>query len=32
VIAGKALGRLRSRGFLRLVADRAQPTIQKMLD
>ncbi len=32
VIAGKALARLRSRGFLTVVADRAQPTIQKMLD
>ena len=32
VIAGKALGRLRSRGFLTLVADRAEPTIQKMLN
>jgi predicted PurR-regulated permease PerM len=32
VIAGKALGQLRSRGFFRLVADRAEPTIQKMLD
>ena len=32
VIAGKALVRLRSRGFFTLVADRAQPTIQKMLD
>ena len=27
-----AVGRLRARGFLELVADRAQPTIQKMLD
>jgi predicted PurR-regulated permease PerM len=32
VIAGKALGRLRSRGFFTLVADRAEPTIQKMLE
>ena len=32
VIGGKALGRLRSRGFFSLAADRAQPTIQKMLD
>jgi predicted PurR-regulated permease PerM len=32
VIAGKAVGRLRSRGFFELVADRAEPTIQKVLD
>ena len=32
VIAGKAVSRLRDRGFLELVADRAEPTIQKMLD
>jgi putative heme transporter len=32
VIAGNAVGRLRSRGFLELVADRAEPAIQKMLD
>jgi predicted PurR-regulated permease PerM len=32
VIAGDAIGRLRSKGFFRLVADRAQPTIQKVLD
>jgi predicted PurR-regulated permease PerM len=32
VIAGNAVGRLRSRGFLELVADRAEPTIQKALD
>ncbi len=32
VIAGKAVSRLRERGFLELVADRAEPTIQKMLD
>jgi predicted PurR-regulated permease PerM len=32
VIAGKAVGRLRARGFLELVADRAEPTIQKVLD
>jgi predicted PurR-regulated permease PerM len=32
VIAGKALGRLRSRGFLRLVADRAEPAIKTALD
>jgi putative heme transporter len=32
VIAGNLIGRLRSRGFFTLVADRAQPTIQQMLD
>jgi predicted PurR-regulated permease PerM len=32
VITAKGLGRLRSRGFFRLVADRATPTIQQMLD
>jgi predicted PurR-regulated permease PerM len=32
VIAGNALGRLRSRGFFRVVADRAQPTVKSMLD
>ena len=32
VIAGNAVGRLRERGFFKLVADRAQPTVQKMLD
>ena len=32
VIAGNAVGRLRARGFLELVADRAEPAIQKMLD
>jgi predicted PurR-regulated permease PerM len=32
VIAGDLIGRLRSRGFFTLVADRAQPTIQQMLD
>ena len=32
VIAGDAVGRLRSRGFFKLVADRAQPTIQKVID
>jgi predicted PurR-regulated permease PerM len=32
VIAAKAIGRLRSRGFFKLVADRAQPAVQKMLD
>jgi predicted PurR-regulated permease PerM len=32
VIAGNAVGRLRAKGFFELVADRAQPTIQKALD
>ena len=32
VIAGNALGRLRSRGFFRVVADRAEPTVKGMLD
>jgi predicted PurR-regulated permease PerM len=32
VIAANAVGRLRARGFFRLVADRAQPTLQTMLD
>jgi predicted PurR-regulated permease PerM len=32
VIAGNAVARLRERGFFKLVADRAQPTIQKALD
>ena len=32
VIAGNALGRLRSRGFFRMVADRAEPTVKGMLD
>ena len=32
VIAGNLISRLRSRGFFTLVADRAQPTVQKMLD
>ena len=31
VIAGDAVGRLRSRGFFRLAADRAQPAMRKML-
>jgi putative heme transporter len=31
VIAGDAIGRLRSRGFFRLAADRAQPAVRKML-
>ena len=31
VIAGKAIGELRSRGFFRIVADRAQPTVKKIL-
>ena len=32
VIAANAVGRLRARGFFKLVADRAQPTVQKILD
>ena len=32
VIAANAIGRLRSRGFFKQVADRAQPTIRKALD
>jgi hypothetical protein len=32
VIAGKAVSRLRARGFLELVADRAEPAIQRVLD
>jgi hypothetical protein len=32
VIAANAVGRLRARGFFKLVADRAQPTMKKMLD
>ena len=32
VIAAKAIGLLRAKGFFRLVADRAQPTVQKMLN
>ena len=32
VIVGNAIGRLRSRGFFRLVADRAQPAVKKMLN
>jgi putative heme transporter len=32
VIAGNAIGRLRSRGFFRVVADRAEPTVKGMLD
>ena len=32
VIAGEAVGRLRSRGFFRLAADRAQPAVRKMLE
>ena len=31
VIAGNGIGRLRERGFFRVVADRAQPAVQKML-
>ena len=32
VIAGNAIGRLRSRGFFSVVADRAEPTVRGMLD
>ena len=32
VITGNGMARLRARGFFQLVADRAQPTIQKALD
>ena len=32
VIAGNGIGRLRERGFFRLVADRAQPTVKQMLN
>ena len=32
VIAGYAVGRLRSGAFFELVADRAEPTIQKVLN
>jgi predicted PurR-regulated permease PerM len=32
VIVGNGIARLRARGFFQLVADRAQPTIQKALD
>ena len=32
VIAANGIGRLRARGFFRLVADRAQPAVKKMLD
>ena len=32
VIAANAIGRLRSRGFFKLVADRAEPTVQRMLE
>ena len=32
VIAGNGIGRLRSRGFFRVVADRAQPTVKQMLN
>lgn len=32
VIAANAFGRLRSRGFFRVVADRAEPTVRGMLD
>ena len=32
VIAANAVSRLRSRGFFKLVADRAEPTVQRMLE
>ncbi len=32
VIAGNAIGRLRAKGFFKVVADRAQPTVKSMLD
>jgi predicted PurR-regulated permease PerM len=32
VIAGNAIGRLRSRGFFGVVADRAEPTVKSMLE
>jgi predicted PurR-regulated permease PerM len=32
VIAGNAIGRLRSRGFFTVVADRAEPTVKGLLD
>ena len=32
VIGGNAISRLRARGFFTVVADRAQPTVKKMLD
>ncbi len=32
VIAGNAISRLRARGFFTVVADKAQPTVQRMLD
>jgi hypothetical protein len=32
VIAGNAIGRLRSRGFFGVMADRAEPTVKSMLD
>jgi predicted PurR-regulated permease PerM len=32
VIAGDAISRLRSRGIIDKVADRAQPTLQRVLD
>ena len=32
VIAAKAIGLLRAKGFFRLVADRAQPAVKKMLN
>jgi putative heme transporter len=32
VIAANAVGRLRARGFFKVVADRAEPTVQRMLE
>ena len=32
VIAAKAIGLLRAKGFFRLVADRAQPAVKKILN
>ncbi|MEZ0235629.1 MAG: AI-2E family transporter [Actinomycetota bacterium] len=32
VIAGNAIGRLRRRGFFRVMADKAQPTVKSLLD
>jgi predicted PurR-regulated permease PerM len=32
VIAGNAISRLRSRGVVQLVAERAQPTVNRLLD
>ncbi len=32
VIAGHGIGLLRSKGFFKIVADRAEPTVKKMLE